>query len=74
MTALRLRKIGNSVGLILPKDALDRHNLSAGDMIRLTDNDKGLAIERSDDEFSRQMEAARHVMKRRFSALRELAK
>jgi putative addiction module antidote len=74
MTALKLRKIGNSVGVILPKDTLDRHKLSAGDVVELTEQDDRLVIKRSDDEFARQLEVARQVMKRRFSALRELAK
>ena len=74
MTALKLRKIGNSVGVILPKDVLDRRKLSPGDVVELTERDDALVITPSNSEFTRQMEVARYVMKRRFSALRELAK
>ncbi len=74
MTALKVRKIGNSTGVILPKDVLDRHNISPGDIVQLNERGGELVITRDDDAFSRQMEAARHVMRRRFSALRELAK
>jgi putative addiction module antidote len=74
MTALKLRKIGNSVGVILPKEALDRQKLSVGDIVELREDDGQLVIKRSDDAFSRKVEAARYVMKKRFEALRELAK
>ncbi|MGL4439851.1 MAG: AbrB/MazE/SpoVT family DNA-binding domain-containing protein [Bosea sp. (in: a-proteobacteria)] len=74
MTALKVRKIGNSTGVILPKEVLDRHNISPGDIVQLSERGAELVITRDDDAFSRQMEAARHVMRRRFSALRELAK
>jgi putative addiction module antidote len=74
MTALKLRKIGNSTGFILPKDVLDRNKLSPGDVVELTERDGELVLKRSEDEFSRQMEVARQIMRKRFSALRELAK
>lgn len=74
MTALKLRKIGNSAGFILPKDVMDRNKLSPGDIVELTERDGELVIKRSEDEFARQMDVARHVMRRRFAALRELAK
>ena len=34
---LKLRKVGNSAGLILPKRALARLNADVGDTVRLTD-------------------------------------
>jgi putative addiction module antidote len=74
MTALKVRKIGNSTGVILPKEVLDRHNISPGDIVQLSERGAELVITRDDDAFSRQMEVAREVMRRRFSALRELAK
>jgi putative addiction module antidote len=74
VTALKIRKIGNSTGVILPKDVLDRHSISLGDIVQLNERGAELVITRNDDAFSRQMEVARHVMRRRFSALRELAK
>jgi putative addiction module antidote len=74
MTALKLRKIGNSTGFILPKEVLDRNKLSPGDVVELTERDGELVLTRSEDEFSRQMEVARQIMRKRFSALRELAK
>lgn len=36
MTALKIRKVGNSLGLILPKEILDALEVTEGDVIELT--------------------------------------
>ena len=74
MTALKLTRIGNSVGVVLPKEILSRLDLEAGDAIYLTESPDGYRLTPYDADFERQMEAARRVMKRRRAALRELAK
>jgi putative addiction module antidote len=71
---LKLVKIGNSTGVILPKDVLDRLNLAAGDQLTCTQTPDGIALSSRGDEFDSQMAAARDVMKRYRNALRELAK
>lgn len=68
-----VRKIGNSEGVILPKDVLDRMNVKAGDHLQLVDTGKGIALEPVDDSFERQMEAARKVMDKYKVALQKLA-
>lgn len=74
MTALKLSRIGNSVGVVLPKDVLARLRLEAGDTIYLTESPDGYRLTPYDAEFEAQMRIARGVMKRRRAALRELAK
>ena len=75
MSAIKLTQIGNSVGLILPKEILANMKLGKGDTIYLTQTaDGGVTLSPYDDEFARQMEAARRVMKKRRNVLRELAK
>ena len=75
MVALKLTRIGNSTGVVLPKEALTQMNVGAGDTIFLTRAaDGGYRITPYDAEFERQMEAARKIMKKRRAALRELAK
>jgi putative addiction module antidote len=74
LKSLKLIPIGNSTGLILPKDALARLGLSQGDAVSLSVTDEGLVLRPHDPEFERQMEVAREVMERRRKALRELAK
>jgi putative addiction module antidote len=74
MTALKLTQIGNSVGVILPKDVLARLKLEKGDTLYLTDAANGVMLTPYSAEFEVQMTAARGVMKKRRNVLRELAK
>jgi len=75
MSALKLTQIGNSVGVILPKEILAKMNLEKGDTVYLTEAaNGGFNLSPYDDEFERQMEAARRIMKKRRNVLRELAK
>jgi putative addiction module antidote len=74
MHALKLTQIGNSVGLILPKELLAQLKLGKGDTVYLTSSPDGLRLTPHDPEFSDQMQAARDVMKRRRAVLHELAK
>ncbi len=74
MHALKLTQIGNSVGVILPKEVLARLKLEKGDMLYLTDSPDGMRITPHDPVFEDQMLAARDIMKSRRGVLRELAK
>jgi len=71
---LKITPIGNSFGVILPKEALAKLKLTGGDAVFLTDTPDGYRITPYDPEFEAQMNAAKGVMKRRRNALRELAK
>lgn len=74
MATLKLRAIGNSVGVVLPKELLAKLGLGEGDTLHLLDAPDGIRLKRADPEFERQMEEARRVMQRRRAVLRELAK
>lgn len=74
MHTLKLTQIGNSVGVILPKEVLARLNLEKGELVYLTDSPYGVTITPHDPAFATQMEAARKVMKKRRAVLHELAK
>jgi putative addiction module antidote len=72
-----LRKIGNSEGVILPKEVLDRHNMRAGVMLVLIEDGEELKLRRSADdpeEFERKMKTARERMKKYEKTYRALAK
>ena len=72
-----IRKIGNSEGLILPKELLDRLNLKAGDNVVVVQEGQELRLRRLEDsaeEFERKMKIARERMKRYEVAYRALAK
>ena len=70
----KLKAIGNSVGLILPKEELARLGVRKGDVLTGIAKAGGLELRASDPEFERQMAAAEKVMTRYKNALRELAK
>ena len=75
MSTLKLTQIGNSVGVILPKEVLAKMNVGKGDTVYLTEAaNGGFNLTPYNDEFGRQMDAARRIMKRRRNVLRELAK
>lgn len=74
MTALKLTKIGNSVGVVLPRELLARLHAEAGDTVYLTESPDGARLTPYNPDFAHQMEAAERIMKKRRSVLRELAK
>jgi len=74
MSAAKLRKVGNSVGLILPNELLGSLNLGAGDSVYISRTEAGFSVSIYDPAITEQMTALRRVMKKRRSALRELAK
>lgn len=69
-----VRKIGNSHGIIIPKDLLDKLHLREGDELELVEVDGRLQIVPSEDDFSRQMRAARFFMDKYHDTLAKLAK
>jgi putative addiction module antidote len=74
MTALKLTSIGNSVGVILPKEMLTRLGVGKGDTLYVTEQPDGVVLSSRDPEFEAQLEVARAIMKKRRAVLRELAK
>jgi putative addiction module antidote len=74
MTALKIRKIGNSLGAIFPKELLSDLGAQDGDSVFIQRTPHGLVIRKGDPEFERKMEVAREVMRRRKAVLAELAK
>jgi len=74
MSALKLSQIGNSVGVILPKEVLARLKLVKGDTVFLTEAANGITLTPYDPAFEDQMTEARRIMKKRRDVLRELAK
>jgi putative addiction module antidote len=71
---LKVTRIGNSLGVILPKDAAAQLNVEAGDQLYLTASPDGFRITPYSPEFEKQMDLAREIMHERRDALRELAK
>lgn len=74
MITLKLTRLGNSTGVVLPKEALARMKVSAGDTLYLTEAPDGFRITPYEPGFDEQMSAARKIMKKHRGVLRELAK
>ena len=74
MHQLKITAIGNSAGIILPKELLARLGVEKGHVLNVVETPGGVELTAYDPEFEAQMEAAREVMGRYRNALRELAK
>lgn len=73
MTTLTVIKIGNSEGVILPKEILAKLRISKGDKLYVTETPDGIQIRPYDEEFERIMEVAERVMRENRDVLRKLA-
>lgn len=69
-----IRPFGNSAGVTIPKEMLEKYSLAKGDRVALRETEEGILITAYDAEFARVMEIAADVSKRYRNALRELAK
>ena len=75
MVELKVRKFGNSLGVILPKEVLQRLNAAEGDRLLLIETpDATYQLTPWDPEFEEQMRKARGIMDRYRNALRTLTK
>jgi putative addiction module antidote len=74
MVELKLKSIGNSVGVIIPKELLAKLGLGQGDTLYAIETPDGLRLSTSDPVFEEQMAVARRIMKEHRAILRELAK
>ena len=72
---LQIRKIGNSLGLILSKDLLARLSLKEGDKLHVIEQtDRGLKLSPYDPNHAKAMEIARKAFRDYSNTFKELAK
>jgi putative addiction module antidote len=77
MIELRLRRVGNSLGVILPKEALEALGIDAkeGETLTLVQHPDGrIELRHVDEKFERKLALLRDTMKRYKNTLRELGK
>jgi len=74
MLKVKVTAIGNSMGIVLPKEALMKLRADKGDLLYLVEGPEGLTLTPYQPDFEAQMEAAETVMKKYRNALHELAK
>jgi putative addiction module antidote len=72
-TAVKITTIGNSVGIVLPKEILGRLNVEKGDTLYITEAPDGVRLSPYDPEFSRKVDVMERVMRKNREALRRLA-
>lgn len=70
---LKITSIGNSAGVILPKEVLSRLRLEKGDELYLLETPDGIKLTPFDPTLAAQMEVAEQVMHKRRTLLRKLA-
>ncbi|GAB4453698.1 MAG: transcriptional regulator [Armatimonadaceae bacterium] len=73
MTTLKLTTIGNSTGIILSKELLDKLRVQKGDILYVLETPGGIELTPYDPTFARQMDVAEQVMREDRDALRKLA-
>lgn len=70
---LKITGIGNSAGVILPRELLARLRVEKGDELFALETPDGIKLTAYDPELARQMEAAERIMRKERNLLRKLA-
>lgn len=70
---LKITTVGNSVGVVLPRELLAKLRVEKGDSLYVTELPDGIKLAAFDPEFAAKMEVAEQVMRRRRNLLRRLA-
>ena len=73
MIKLKVTKIGDSVGVIFPKELRDKLNIKDGDALYLVETPDGFEVKSDDAELMQQMEVAEEVMSEDHNVLSKLA-
>ena len=70
---LKIRKVGSSLGLVLPKDVLAMLDVSEGDQVHVIRTSDGIQLTRFDPKFDKALSASRKFMRRYPNAMKKLA-
>ncbi len=73
MTTVKVTTVGNSVGIVLPKELLQKLRINKGDILHVAETPNGVELTPYEEEFAQQMEVAEGVMRKRRDVLRKLA-
>ena len=71
---LKITTVGNSAGVVLPKELLARLRLEKGDSLYVTETPDGIKLMPYDPSFDEQMQVAEDIMREDRDVLRQLAK
>ena len=73
MMKLKIISVGNSAGILLPREFLSKRGLGEGDVLKVTETENGIELTPHDPEFDGQMEVAEDIMHENFDLLRKPA-
>ena len=71
---LKIRKIGTSLGVVLPKELLTELGVGEGDLLYPVRTPDGVSLTQYDPDFAEILDDSRDYMRRHRNAMRELAK
>jgi putative addiction module antidote len=71
---VKVTQIGNSIGVVLPREIVERLGIARGQQLSLSETPNGIELSPYDPEFAEQMKLAEEIMDRYRDTLRELAK
>jgi len=73
MTTVKVTTVGNSTGIVLPKDLLGKLRISKGDRLIVTETSRGLELSAYDPSFAESMTLAEEVIREDRDVLKTLA-
>ena len=73
ISALKLTAIGNSVGIVLPKEVLAKLRVERGDSLYLTETPNGIELTPYRPDFAKQIDLAEGIMRDNRDVLKKLA-
>jgi len=73
INSLKITTVGNSAGVVLPRELLERLRVGKGDVLYAIETENGLELSAYDPEFAEQMDAAVTIMRENRDVLRKLA-
>jgi putative addiction module antidote len=74
MASVKLRAVGNSVGVVFPKELLARYNLSEGDSVQVVETADGFLLTPVSQDTEAQLQLGRELMRRYRETFAALAK
>jgi putative addiction module antidote len=72
-TTVKVTTVGNSAGIILSKEILERLRVSKGDILTVTETPDGVQLSTYEEKVARQLEISERIMKDNRNMLRKLA-
>jgi putative addiction module antidote len=73
-TTVKLTTVGNSTGLVIPKEILERMRVRKGDLLHIIETSNGIELTPYDPEFAAQLAIAEEVMRSDRNVLKQLSK